>query len=495
MSDAPASSSPTAGAGGFGPGEYVRAVLNILEDSGAERDRLLESQKAMLNVLDDFDVEKGRLLETQKAVLNILDDLAAERERLERTQRELLRSEEEQRLLARAGVELSLTLDLGETLASIPRLCLPKLGDWCMVDLVEEDGQVRRWKSVAADPAETSPEPPEPVVLDRKLPHMVWKVLDSRRPALLAEVSPEQLESLSEQPAQVAAISGAGLRSALSVPLISRGRLLGALTVASRQAVCPYGPREQQLAETIGYRAALAIDNGRLYRAAQRAIQARDNVLSVVAHDLRNPLDVILMQAALLRPRTGQPERLRKQTETIERAVSRMNRLIQDLLDVVRMESGRLSVEVGRLDARQVVLDAVEGQRTLATAASLELRVELPPQLPEISADEGRLFQVLENLIGNAIKFNKPGGDITVGAQPRPGELLFWVTDTGLGIAAEDLPRLFDRFWQADKTRRRGAGLGLSIAKGLVEAHGGRMWVESTLDQGSTFFFTLPCEG
>lgn len=134
----------------------------------------------------------------------------------------------------------------------------------------------------------------------------------------------------------------------------------------------------------------------------------------------------------------------------------------------------------------------MESQRQLATAASLELQIELEKDLPEIWVDRDRLLQIFENLIGNAIKFTKPPARIVVGAASRGKELLCWVKDTGPGIDANHLPHVFDRFWQAEKARRRGAGLGLPIVKGIVEAHGGRIWVESTLGLGSTFYFTIP---
>jgi signal transduction histidine kinase len=254
-----------------------------------------------------------------------------------------------------------------------------------------------------------------------------------------------------------------------------------------------YEPADLQLAEELARRAAVSVENARLYHAARRATQARDDVLVIVAHDLRNPLNTILVQANLLRRHMAEPERhSQKPAEVIERAATRMNRLIEDLLDVTRLEAGRLSVEPARVHAQRVVSEAVEAQRPLATSASLELRLELAADLPEVWADRDRLLQIFENLIGNALKFTKPSGRITVGAAPREGQVLFWVTDTGSGIAAENLPHLFDRFWQAKKGERRGAGLGLPIVKGLIEAHGGRIWVESLPGQGSTFFFTIP---
>jgi signal transduction histidine kinase len=222
--------------------------------------------------------------------------------------------------------------------------------------------------------------------------------------------------------------------------------------------------------------------------AAKRATQARDDILGIVAHDLRNPLAAIASLAAVLRMREADGEI----GEEIAIAANRMNRLIGDLLDVTRMEAGHLSLKQERLPAAETITDALEGQIPLASAASLELRLETSPDLPYIWADRDRLLQVFENLIGNAIKFTKPGGRITLGATVRGGEIIFSVSDTGRGIAEAHLPHVFDRFWQAPGTERRGMGFGLAIVKGIVEAHGGRVWVQSAPGQGSTFFFTIP---
>jgi signal transduction histidine kinase len=216
-------------------------------------------------------------------------------------------------------------------------------------------------------------------------------------------------------------------------------------------------------------------------------------VLGVVAHDLRNPLTTILTQLWALRRHGADAERRSpKPVQVIERAAKRMNRLIQDLLDVAVMEAGQLTIEPVRLAARDLTVGVVDTQRPLASSSSLELRVDMDRDLPDIWGDRDRLLQVFENLIGNAIKFTTAGGCITVRAVSRDHEVLFQVTDTGAGIAPENLPHVFDRFWQATSTNRQGAGLGLPITKGIVEAHGGRIWVESTLSQGTTVSFTIP---
>ena len=226
----------------------------------------------------------------------------------------------------------------------------------------------------------------------------------------------------------------------------------------------------------------------------QKAVLARDHVLGIVAHDLRNPLNAIVLQLSALRRRGHEPERRNpKAIDLISRAASRMEHLIQDLLDVALLEAGKLTVRCEPLSAAELVTEAVEMQRSLATSADLEIRLEVGRDVPEVYVDRHRLLQIFENLIGNAVKFTQSGGRITLGASSADGEVLFWVKDTGCGISAESKAHVFDRFWQAASSAQRlGAGLGLPITKGLVEAHGGRIWVESTPGRGSTFFFSIP---
>jgi signal transduction histidine kinase len=272
-----------------------------------------------------------------------------------------------------------------------------------------------------------------------------------------------------------------------------RGQALGALFLGSSTLSRVFGRGDLRLAEALAERAAIAIENARLYRASVNATQLRDHVLGVVAHDLRNPLSTILMQASSLKRHGGEPERRSlKSVEVIQRSAKRMNRLIQDLLDVALMEAGQLTIERSRLSARGLIVEAVDMQKPLASSSSLELRAEVDPALPEVWGDRDRLLQVFENLFGNAIKFTKAGGRITAGAASRDDEVVFRVADTGCGIASENLPRVFDRFWQATRAGRQGAGLGLAITKGIVEAHGGRIWVESKAGRGATFFFAIP---
>jgi signal transduction histidine kinase len=233
----------------------------------------------------------------------------------------------------------------------------------------------------------------------------------------------------------------------------------------------------------------VVLENVRLYQLAREATQARDELMSVVAHDLRNPLSTIAMHGARLRQNAGDEA---VSGEAIQRSVARMARLIDDLLDVTRIQAGRISIERESVDTNAFLQELAGSQRPLAESASIELVVQAPPDLPPVWADRHRLSQAFENLVGNALKYTGPGGHITLGAEVDVNEVRFMVRDSGSGIALEHLPHVFDRFWQAQRTARRSAGLGLAIVKGIVDAHDGTIRAESTPGQGAAFFFSIP---
>jgi signal transduction histidine kinase len=176
----------------------------------------------------------------------------------------------------------------------------------------------------------------------------------------------------------------------------------------------------------------------------------------------------------------------------IDLSADQMNRLIQDLVEATRIQSGKLRMDTCPERVPLLVKEAAFMLRPLAEARSIALKIELDGSLPPVMMDRSRVLQVISNLVGNAIKFTPEGGNIRIGCEPMGEEVRFAISDTGPGIAADQLPYIFGRFWQASDRDRRGVGLGLSIARGIVEAHGGRIWVESEPGRGSTFFFTLP---
>lgn len=246
-----------------------------------------------------------------------------------------------------------------------------------------------------------------------------------------------------------------------------------------------FARRQRQLAE----------ENERLYREARRALELRDEMQRVVAHDLKNPLNSMGLALQLMeRQLDGEPDpdKLADHLETQRLCIDRMKRLVRDLMEAARIEDGSLSLDRGLHRPDQLVRRAVDQHRLQAEDHSVELTADVDDRLERVDVDGRRVGQVFANLIGNALKFTPEDGTVEVGARAVDDGVEFWVRDDGRGISEEKLPHLFDRFWQADQTEQRGAGLGLAICKGLVEAHGGEIRVESSVGEGSTFYFTVP---
>ena len=290
------------------------------------------------------------------------------------------------------------------------------------------------------------------------------------------------------------------LGSLLVVPLRHDGNVIGTLGVASaggrrqfRESSLRFGRALGDLAAVALHRAE-ALDSERRARAeAESAVRTRDAVVSIVSHDLRNPLMAILGSADLLLELTGEGhETERTQLATLKHAADSMNRLIRDLLDVTRLESGPLPVHRRHLNLLDVVDEVVGMFQIVARARHLSLHREAPAQIPMVLGDRDRLAQALSNLVANAVKFTPDGGQVKISLEVHADGIHASVRDTGPGIPPEQIPHLFDRFWQASRHDTRGLGLGLSIVKAIVEAHGGRVEVESVLNQGSAFHLRLP---
>jgi signal transduction histidine kinase len=287
----------------------------------------------------------------------------------------------------------------------------------------------------------------------------------------------------------------------LALPLVHAGEVVGGLSFDF--AFCPaIHATDELFTSLLAQATADALQRARSYdqerearKAAELLSRAREDVLGVVAHDLRNPLNLVSMTTQLLMEPDLTPERRASTFAINARAVQRMNRLIGDLLDVVRMEAGHLTLNVGPSDVTSVLAETMEAFQSRAAEQGISLVLSPEPPKVVVQADQERVLQLIDNLVGNALKFTPNGGRVSIGAFTDANELHVTVADTGPGIPEEQRARLFDRFWQARGTDRRGLGLGLPIAKGIAEAHGGRLWVESTMGSGSTFHFAMPLAG
>lgn len=340
---------------------------------------------------------------------------------------------------------------------------------------------------------------PEPLATTRQTPlefSFCRHTVVLGRPLIISDVRGHPL--VGDNPA----ITEFGVMAYAGIPLLTAdGHALGTLCVMDFK-VREWTPDQvsslADLAAAVSTEIELRVDIAermRVEEALQRAVTLRDEVLGIVSHDLRNPVHTVSIASGLLLeivPDDAGGEPVRKHLEIIRRAAQQMDHLIRDLLDVAGISSGHLSVEPQHQDARTLLHNACDVLRPLADDAGLEFRYDAPTDAPAVRADPDRIVQLLSNLVGNAVKFTPRGGRVVVGLEAADGEARFRVADTGPGIPAEELPHVFDQFWQARRAGRHGAGLGLAISRGIVEAHGGRIWVESRRGEGSTFFFTLP---
>ena len=412
-----------------------------------------------------------------------------------RAERELRASQERVRFLAEAGFVLAQSLDERQTMERLAALAVPRLADWCAVEVLEGE----RFVSAAVahrDPAKVAA---TRLLRERYPPEQhgtrpLAEALRAGGALLIADVDERVLAANAVDEEHLRLMRELMPRSAIIVPLLARGRALGGVTLVVAESGRRYGEADVLLAEELGRRAAQAIDNAHLYEESTRAVRTRDELLAVVSHDLKNPLNVVSMVAGILQSEESTDERgelIRKHGQLLGRATRRMLSLIDDLLDLAGIEAGRLSMSPGEEDAADLGRAAIDLLQPVAVQKGAALRWADGEVLPRVIADRSRVQQVLSNLIGNALKFVRAGGTVTLSARPGEHEVIFVVADDGPGISPEHLPHLFERFWKAPGDARAGTGLGLYIVRGIVAAHGGRTWVESEPGKGARFYFTL----
>jgi PAS domain S-box-containing protein len=412
-----------------------------------------------------------------------------------RTREEAERAHERVTLLAAISETLADILDYEHSLRAVARLLVSRLATFCVVDVVEEGGDVRRVEVVHADPARQAlADELRAVSLEKGYPHLSRHALQTGETELVTRCTDDDLRALAQDDHHLATLRALRVASCVSFPLVARDHTLGAITLVRDDARAPFDASDLQLGEEIARRAAIAIDNAHLFRQARRATELRDQILGIVSHDLRTPLAAISMALAPFEiPLDRAAESLPRMLKVTRQSVDWMNRMIRDLLDVASIDAGRLSIERGPENLRGFLLRAQSIFAPLMAEETVELVLDIPERIPPVDADGERILQVVGNLLANAGKFARSGGHVTLTVQVRDEDVVVSVHDDGPGIPADMLPHIFDRFWHARRTARtRGTGLGLSIAKAIVDAHGGRIWVETAEGEGSTFSFTVP---
>jgi PAS domain S-box-containing protein len=417
---------------------------------------------------------------------------------LDITQRK--RVESDLKFLADASAELASLTDYQGTLDKIAHLAVPHFADWCVVDLLSEGGSLERVAVAHVDPAKEHLVrhiqhrfPPDP---GRILGGGPWNVLKTGQAEMLGEISDDVLERQVPDREYLSVLRTLGLRSYLGAPLASQGRTMGVITFIAAESLRRYTPDDLVLAHDLAHRAAVAIENAKLLRAMRESDRAKDVFLATLAHELRNPLAPVSNGLSIIKHAPQDAARVEQVASVIERQVVHLTRLVDDLLDVSRITTGKIELKKEPTNLVTVLRSAIETSRPHIQAGQHKLSVQFPDEPTELEADPVRLAQVFSNLLNNAAKYTRPGGNIQILVEAEPERLVVAVRDNGAGIAPEMLKKVFGLFTQVTHPAERsqgGLGIGLSLVDGLVRLHGGSVEARSEGPQkGSEFIVYLP---
>ncbi len=419
------------------------------------------------------------------------EDQLKQQERAERAQQQAT-------FLSEASAALGTSLDYEATLRTVARLAVPRIADWCAVDILDADGQVKRLAVAHVDPAkeefarsftERYPEDPES-------PGSLHQVIRTGRPVMMSSIPDALLIQAARNEEHLAALRELALTSYIAVPLIANGRTLGALTFVTAESARPYGSEDVQFALAVAERAALAVDNARAYSEARAANRAKDEFLATLSHELRTPINAIMGWGQMLQQGVVEPSRTGHAIEAIVRNAAAQGRLIDDLLDLSRIISGKLRLDIAVVDIAAIVGTAAATVEPAAQGKGVRMQTVADEGGGQVYGDRQRLQQAVWNLLSNAVKFTPRGGRVQTHVLRANSHLEIVVSDTGEGIPADVLPYIFDRFRQGDSSSTRqhaGLGLGLAIVRHIAELHGGS--IEATSEgpgKGATFRLKLP---
>jgi len=404
-------------------------------------------------------------------------------------------AEERLRILAEAGRTLDSSLDYETTLTNVTAVIVPALADDCIIFLESEAGRLEMETSAHSDPARAD--------IAREFfrhyplierPHQPLHVVHRTGQSILMRDAMNVIDvGLALSRDQYESSIGTHVNAGLAVPLRSRGHILGVMVWVSVESARHYGQDDLKLAEEIAVRAALAVDNARLFKTSQDGVAARDRFLAMLGHELRNPLNSISIVARMLERESLSDERLTKLRALIGRETRQLSTLVDDLLDVSRMLAGKMSLELQSIDLAALVRESAQSFEDMARQRPLKLVVSVPEEPITIVGDPVRMHQVIANLATNAMKFTEPGGCVELTVRSDADWALLSVRDTGIGIEAEMLPRIFQPFAQAALLPPHGLGLGLSLVKEVTELHGGTVTASSEgKGRGAEFTIRLP---
>jgi signal transduction histidine kinase/CheY-like chemotaxis protein len=401
-----------------------------------------------------------------------------------------------ERFLADASRILASSLDLRETLKSVAELVVPYLADWCVVDLLE-DGQIRRSAIAQCDGDPELEAAMYRWAPDPNQPRGVARVIAKRCSELTVEITEDEVVKAARGPEHLAFLRKLAMSSYMCVPMVARGKVRGTLMLLTTSSQRRYDRDDLALAEDLAVRSAMAVDNARLYQRVEDANRSMDSFLATVSHELRTPLAAMKLWCDLLRDKKQNPQVADRALDAISASITAQSRLIDDLLDLSRIQSDTLSIQREPISVGRVVRDAAEMVQPTAASKGLDLSVVIEEAGDPIVVigDAQRLRQVVVNLLSNAIKFTPERGAVQVLVKREEKRAVIEVADTGKGIPSEVVPRIFDRFYQFDPDRSgmSGLGLGLTIVRRLVGLHEGFVTASSPgIGRGATFSVHLP---
>ncbi|HEY6139567.1 MAG TPA: ATP-binding protein [Thermoanaerobaculia bacterium] len=400
--------------------------------------------------------------------------------------------------LTKASGVLASSLDYETTLAQLAHLIVADLGDWCTIDVVEDDGELRR---LHVEHRDASKRRAAEMLSQRGIVNgaaaRLRPVVERGDPIFVSAVPPDHFTRFNVEPAARTAVEQLGLASYMVVPLSAGNHIVGALSIMSSDPARLYGDDDLALALELGQRAGYAIENARLYRQAQDANRAKDEFLATLSHELRTPMTATLGWATMLRMGEIAPQDFHLAVETIERSTRAQAKLIDEILDVSRIVTGKLQLNIAPVNLQSVIEAAVDAVRPSIAAKGISLQLDFARIDGVPTGDAERLQQVIWNLLSNSVKFTPSGGAIAIRVdQQQRDSVRIAVADTGQGIQRRLLPVIFERFRQGDSSTTRtygGLGLGLAIVKNIVELHGGSVSAASEGEgRGATFTISLP---
>jgi len=400
--------------------------------------------------------------------------------------------------LAEASAALASSLDYEQTMAAMARMAVPHISDWCVVDMMGDDGVLRRVAVAHVDPEKVEfardvqrRYPPDP-----KAQAGAYAVVRTGRAQVVNDLTDVLIESAARDDEHRRLLKQLQPRGFMCVPLRTREGTVGAITFVSAESGRTYDGTDLALAEALASRAAVAIDNAKLFREAQQANRLKDEFLATLSHELRSPLTAVLGWTHLLRTGALDENARQRALETVERNAQAQARLVDELLDVSRIITGKLPLTVHSVELPSVIDAVVQSLGPAADAKQIAIRTVLDREVAPVAGDPDRLQQIVWNIVSNAVKFTPAGGGVDVRLERVNGSLALTIADTGAGIDPAFLPHVFERFRQADATTTRdhaGLGLGLAITRHLVELHGGTITAASEgRGEGATFTVTLP---